>query len=77
MPELTKKKKKVLLMINTQGDKGSVWFLDTKIGTPHTDDGILILWKLKLKLTSKGPGLQPNIENSQVRIYLMPEKGIF
>lgn len=64
-------------MTNTQGDKGSVWFLDTKIGTTHTEDGILILWKLKLKLISKGPGLQPNIENSQARIYFIWEKGIF
>lgn len=61
MPERTKK---VFVLINTKGDKESIWFLDTKIGTSHREDDILILQKLTLKLMSKGPGLQPNIENS-------------
>lgn len=60
MPELTKKSP----CIDKYTRRQSIRFLDIKIRTPHKDDGILILQKLTLKLMSKGPGLQSNIENS-------------
>lgn len=60
MPELTTK---AFVWINMQGDRRSTAFLGTKkIRTPHLEDDILILQKVELKLTSKGPGLQPITE---------------
>lgn len=53
-----KKKKKVPVLKDKQGDKGSIGFLDTKTGTPHIEDSILHLQKLTLNLMSKGPALQ-------------------